>query len=57
MLLSSAGLIVAMSLALTYATGNYLDLSWLDVDLMIRTHGPIQVFGFALPGVVAWSIR
>ena len=56
LLLSSVGLLVAMSLALLYATGNFLQTPWLDIPLMIRSHGPIQVFGFALPGVVAWSL-
>jgi len=53
--LSSVSLIVAMCLALTYATGNQWRIDWLDIPLMLRTHGPIQVFGFALPGVVAWT--
>ena len=56
LLLSSISLIVAMSLAVIYATGNYLQLPWLDIPFMLRWHGPIQVFGFALPGVVAWSM-
>jgi hypothetical protein len=56
LLLSSLSLIVAMSLALLYATGNYLQMDWLDIPFMIHWHGPIQVFGFALPGVVAWSL-
>jgi len=56
LLLSSLSLIAAMSLALLYATGNYLQMDWLDIPFMLRWHGPIQVFGFALPGVVAWSL-
>lgn len=51
---SSVSLIVAMSLALAYGTRNYLPVDWLDIPLMLRTHGPIQVFGFALPGVIGW---
>jgi hypothetical protein len=57
LLLSSGALLVAMSLALTYAAGNHWRLDWLDIPLMLRTHAPIQVFGFALPAVVAWTIR
>jgi YndJ-like protein len=56
LLLSSLSLIAAMSLALLYATGNYLHMDWLDIPFMLRWHGPIQVFGFAMPGVVAWSM-
>ena len=43
--LSSLSLIAAMSLALLYATGNYLQMHWLDIPFMLRWHGPIQVFG------------
>jgi hypothetical protein len=52
--LSSICLIVAMGLAFLYATGNHWNLEWLDINLMLRTHGPIQVFGFALPAIIAW---
>jgi hypothetical protein len=52
--LSGISLLIAMSLALLYAIGNQWKLDWLDIDLMLRSHGPIQVFGFALPGVIAW---
>jgi YndJ-like protein len=51
--LSGASLLVAMSLAVTYGLRHYVAFEWLDIPLMLRTHGPIQVFGFALPGVVA----
>jgi hypothetical protein len=53
---SSLSLLVAMSFALAYGVRNYVPADWLDIPLMLRTHGPIQVFGFALSGVVAWSI-
>jgi hypothetical protein len=44
-----------MGLASAYATASYMQLEGLDIPLMLRTHGPIQVFGFALPGVLAWA--
>lgn len=56
LIVSSLMLIAAMSLALLYGTRNYLPSEWVDIPLMLRTHGPIQIFGFALPGVVAWTI-
>lgn len=56
LLVSSASLIVAMALALLYAIGSFTQVAWLDIPLMLRTHGPIQVFGFALPGVLAWTM-
>jgi hypothetical protein len=55
LIVSSVALMLAMSLAFTYATGNHWRIVWLDIPLMLRTHGPIQVFGFALPGVAAWT--
>ena len=57
LLVSSGSLIVAMALALTYGVRHYVPTEWLDIPLMLQTHGPIQVFGFALPGVIAWSRR
>jgi hypothetical protein len=57
LVVSSLSLILAMTLAFLYATGNYWRLEWLDIPLMLRTHGPIQVFGFALPCVIAWTMR
>jgi YndJ-like protein len=54
LIVSSVSLLTAMSLALLYALGNHWKQDWLDINWMLRTHGPIQVFGFALPGVVAW---
>jgi hypothetical protein len=56
LLCSSLSLIAAMSLALLYATGNFLQTDRLGIPFMLRWHGPIQVFGFALPGVVAWNL-
>jgi hypothetical protein len=55
LMISSGALIVAMGLASAYATASYMQLEGLDIPLMLRTHGPIQVFGFALPGVLAWA--
>ena len=54
--LPSISLIGAMSLAFLYATGHYLQTPWLDIPFMLRWHGPMQVFGFALPAIVAWSL-
>lgn len=54
--LSSIGLVAAMGFALIYGSRHYLPGDWLDIPLMLRTHGPIQVFGFALPGMLGWTI-
>jgi hypothetical protein len=52
-LLSGASLAVGMALAALYALGNCLGADWLDIPLMIRTHGVINAAGFALPGLLA----
>ena len=56
LMLSSVALVAAMGFALIYGTRHYMTADWLDIPLMLRTHGPIQVFGFALPGVLGWTI-
>jgi hypothetical protein len=50
--ISSLSLLAAMVLAALYATGSYWKLSWLDIPLMLWSHGPIIAFGFALPGLI-----
>jgi peptidoglycan biosynthesis protein MviN/MurJ (putative lipid II flippase) len=56
LIVASASLIAAMTLATLYALRHYWAIEWISIDFMIRAHGPIQVFGFALPGVVAWVV-
>lgn len=57
-LLQVAGLslLVSMPLAAVYATGVWLGIPWLDLPTMARTHGVLNVLGFAIPAIVAWSI-
>jgi len=59
--LSGLALIVGMLLAGGFAVGNYghrvgaiADGGWLTIPQMIRYHAVINVFGFALPGLLAW---
>src|SRR6266496_5090429 len=56
LLVSSGSLAVAMVLACLYAGGRLFGAAWLDIPFMLRFHGGLQVFGFALPGLVGWSI-
>jgi hypothetical protein len=56
LLVSSASLTIAMMLASLYALGQLLDTRWLDIPFMLRFHGGLQVFGFALPALLAWRI-
>jgi hypothetical protein len=53
---SGVSLIVGMSLAAVYAIGNYTQLGWLSIPQMIHYHAPVNVFGFALPGLLAWLV-
>ncbi|HYT95499.1 MAG TPA: YndJ family transporter [Gemmataceae bacterium] len=58
LLLSVSGLslIAGMILAMLYSLGRALGADWLDIPLMLRTHGVINAFGFALPGLLAWNL-
>jgi hypothetical protein len=54
--LAGASLLVSMPLAIVYATGVFIGAGWLDVATMARSHGLLNVIGFAIPAMVAWSI-
>jgi hypothetical protein len=54
--ISGLSLLGGMVLAAVYALGSYLDAGWLDVPLMLRTHGVVNAFGFALPGLLGWIL-
>jgi hypothetical protein len=53
---SGLALVAGMALAALYALGNFRGDGWLDVPLMVRTHGLINALGFALPGLLAWNL-
>jgi hypothetical protein len=48
-------LAAGVGLAAAYALGMYLRTYWLSVEAMVRWHGRLNAFGFALPGLLAWS--
>ncbi|MCI0456839.1 MAG: YndJ family protein [Gemmataceae bacterium] len=54
---SSLALLIGMTLAALYAVGNYGGSDWLDIPLMLRTHGVLNAFGFALLGLLAWNLN
>ncbi len=54
LLISGALLLAAMTLAILYAIRHFLRIELINIDFMIRAHGPLQVIGFALPGVIGW---
>jgi hypothetical protein len=53
---SSLALLAGMTLAALYAVGNYGGFGWLDIPLMLRTHGVLNAVGFALLGLLAWNL-
>jgi len=48
----SAG--VTMALAVAFAVGEWVGPSLVSIPTMVRTHGLLNAFGFALPAVLAW---
>jgi hypothetical protein len=54
--LSGISLFAGMGLAAAYALGVYTHRNWLDIPTM-RWHALINALGFALPGLLAWTIR
>jgi len=55
-LVAGLGLLVSMPLAIAYAVGNALATPWLGLDVMIRTHGVLNVLAVALPISLAWAL-
>jgi uncharacterized protein (UPF0548 family) len=56
LLASGALLLAGMGLAATYALGVYTKQNWLDIPTMVRWHATINALGFALPGLLAWTV-
>jgi YndJ-like protein/uncharacterized protein DUF1990 len=54
---SGTSLAAAMALAPVYALGLFLGRPWLDIPAMLRLHAAVNVFGFALPGLLYWCRR
>jgi hypothetical protein len=38
------------------AVGLWGETPWLSIAEMVRSHAAINVFGFALPGILAWQL-
>ncbi|MBL8857357.1 MAG: YndJ family protein [Planctomycetes bacterium] len=47
---------LTMVLACIYALGEFTGTPWIDIEHMALIHGLVNVFGFALPGMLAWTI-
>jgi hypothetical protein len=55
LVLGGVSLLGAMMLALAYSAGSYLGIRTLDIPSMIFFHATLNVFGFALPGLLFWN--
>jgi len=55
-IVAGASLLVSMPLAIAYATGAFLGVGWLRLDVMAGVHGTLNALGFALPAMVAWTL-
>ena len=54
--IAGASLLISMPMAVIYATGTLVGSTWLDLPTMARVHGTINVLGFSLPVIVAWTL-
>jgi hypothetical protein len=54
--LSAAAVVAAMLLATAYATGRLTGAWSLPIPTMVRLHGWLNALGFALPGLLAWTL-
>lgn len=54
--ISSAAVALAMTLAGTYAVGDFLGRNWISIPRMASTHGLLNALGFALPALIGWLL-
>jgi hypothetical protein len=55
--LSGASLLAGMAIAGAYELGFYTGAAWLSIPEVARSHGPLNGLGFALAGLVAWTLE
>jgi hypothetical protein len=54
--ISAASLVVTMLFAASYAVGQFLGRPIVGIPRMVQVHGWLNAFGFALCGLVAWTL-
>jgi hypothetical protein len=54
--ISSATVVVTMSLAGMFALGEFLGKDWILIPRMAATHGLLNAICFVLPGLVGWLV-
>jgi len=55
LMVASVALLISMPLAAVYAYGEFTVTPYLTIPMMLRTHGALNAFGFALPAVYGWN--
>jgi hypothetical protein len=55
--IAGLSVLAAMPFAAAYAIGQVAGTSWLDIPLMARTHGALNILGFAIPIAVATMLE
>jgi hypothetical protein len=55
--LSSASLLAGMAVAGVYEAGFFSGAAWLSIPEVARSHGPLNALGFAIAGLVAWTLE
>ncbi len=54
---SSLCLLAGMAIAGVYEAGFFSGAAWLSIPQVARSHGPLNGLGFALAGLVAWTLE
>lgn len=57
LVISAISLLLSMPLAIVYQLGLVLDVTWIDLEWMVRLHGFANAHGFATCGLLAWALE
>ncbi|HEX7896828.1 MAG TPA: YndJ family transporter [Planctomycetota bacterium] len=55
--LSSAAVLAGMLIAALYEIGFFTGRGWLSIPQVARSHGPLNGLGFAVAGLMAWTLE
>lgn len=56
LLIAGLSVLLSMGFALSFALSEFLGLGWVSIPEMVRWHGALNALGFALPGLLAFSL-
>jgi hypothetical protein len=54
---ASTAILAGMALAVVYALGEFLGRNWIGIPAMAWSHGALNGLGFALCGLLAWTLE